>query len=169
MVFDICGQQKKNKMKTIFLLAITIGSIKNIHAQAVKDSSTGGTAVAVRDSRVDVLGQKLAAHNAANHAGSALGPTSASGYRLMVVSTSDRDLAMKVRTQLFQFFPDQKLYMSYQMPNIKIEFGNFLERSDAEKVKKQIVARKIVSNNIYVLSRTIEIKPEKKDSTEKDK
>ncbi len=156
-------------MKLFFILLISIAGIKNSYAQVVKDSMVMGTAVTIRDSRVDILGQKLAAYNIANHTSTTLGPGSASGYRLMVISTSDRDLAMKVRTQLLQFFPEQKLYMSYQMPNIKIEYGNFLDKSDAEKAKKQIITRKIVSNNIYVLSRTIEIKPEKKDASEKEK
>ena len=56
--------------------------------------------------------------------------------------------------------------MSYQMPNIKIKFGNFLEKDDADKVRKQILSSKLVTGNIYLLPETIEVKPPKE---EKDK
>ncbi len=70
---------------------------------------------------------------------------------------------MKVRSELYQFFPDQKQYMSYQLPNIKIKLGNFPERAEAERARKLILDLKLVPNNIYLLSETIELKPEKKD------
>jgi hypothetical protein len=55
--------------------------------------------------------------------------------------------------------------MSFQPPYIKLRFGNFLERADAEKYKKEIISSKLVTNNIYLLPETIEIKPDKdKDS-----
>ena len=98
-----------------------------------------------------------------------MGPTSGRGYRLMVISTNDRLLAMKVRSELYQFFPDQKQYMTYQLPNIKIKLGNFPERSEAEQARKLIMSLKLVPNNIYILAETIELKPEKKDPNEKDK
>jgi hypothetical protein len=85
----------------------------------------------------------------------------------MVISTSDRELAMKVRAQLYQYFPDQKQYMSFQMPNTKIKFGNFLDRSQADQARKKIMAMKLVTNNIYVLPDTVEMKVEKKDPNDK--
>lgn len=127
-------------------------------AKAQSDSSMG-TAVVIKDSRIDVLGRKMADYNE----GLAMNIRSGKGYRLMVISTNDRDKAMQVRSQLYQLFPDQKQYMSYQMPNIKIKFGNFADKDAAEKAKKQIIAQKLVTGNIYVLSETIEIKPEKKE------
>lgn len=127
-------------------------------AKAQSDSSSG-TAVVIKDSRIDILGKKMADYNE----GLAMNIRSGKGYRLMVISTNDRDKAMQVRSQLYQLFPDQKQYMSYQIPNIKIKFGNFLDKDAAEKAKKQIIAQKLVTGNIYVLAETIEIKPEKKD------
>lgn len=134
-------------------------------SRAQKDSTQTGTVVVFKDSRIDLLGKKMADYNE----GLAGNIRSGKGYRLMVISTNDRDKAMQVRSQLYQLFPDQKQYMSYQMPNIKIKLGNFLDKDEAEKARKQIIAQKLVSNNIYVLSETIEIKPEKKDTTDKDK
>jgi hypothetical protein len=88
---------------------------------------------------------------------------------LMVISSNDRDLVMKVRAQLYQYFPDQKQYMSFQMPNTKIKFGNFLSRPQAEQARKRIMGMKLVSNNIYILPDTVEMKVEKSDGDDDDK
>jgi hypothetical protein len=153
----------------IFLLMIAISFSAKMHAQKSTDSTIMGTATVIKDPRIDILGRKLADYNSSlttTRVTYTNGLTSAKGYRLMVISTNDRELAMKVRAQLYQMFPDQKQYMSYQMPNIKIKFGNFLDRSDADRARKQILGAKLVTNNIYVLPEIIEVKPPKE---EKDK
>ena len=138
-----------------------------MNAQKITDSTMMGTAVVIKDPRIDILGKKMAEYNSSlSTVTYTNGLTSAKGYRLMVISTSDRELAMKIRAQLYQMFPDQKQYMSYQMPNIKVRFGNFLDKADADRARKQIMATKLVANNIYVLPETIEVKPSKE---EKDK
>ncbi|MFN8252124.1 MAG: SPOR domain-containing protein [Ferruginibacter sp.] len=121
------------------------------------DTVVTGKVTVVRDARLDILGKKEAEFNAV----SALGPRAAKGYRLMVLNSNDRNYAMRVRGQLLQNFPDQKVYMSFQAPFIKLKFGNFLDKDDAEKMKKQLVAQKIVTNNIYVVPDVIEVKPDK--------
>jgi hypothetical protein len=143
-------------MKKFFLLLMIAGATLSVKAQT---DSVSGTAVVIKDARIDILGKKMADYNE----GLAMNIRSGKGYRLMVISTNDRDKAMQVRSQLYQLFPDQKQYMSYQIPNIKIKFGNFVDKDAAEKAKKQIIAQKLVTGNIYVLAETIEIKPEKKD------
>ncbi len=124
---------------------------------SVKDTATEGKITVFKDSRLDVLAKKEAALNETY----SLGPRSAKGYRLMLLSTSERPAAMKLRAQLLQQFPEQKVYMSFQPPYIKIRFGNFLEKEDADKYRKEIIRTKMVANNIYVLPEIIEIKPEK--------
>jgi hypothetical protein len=163
----IIANRRRSKiiiMRKFFLLIIVNLIVAVSFAQTVTDSTFHGTAVVVKDSRIDILGEKMAAYNT----GLIAPKRSASGYRLMVISTNDRDLAMKVRTQLYQLFPDQKQYMSYQIPNIKIKFGNFIDRADAERARKIITGQRMVPNNIYILPETIEIKPEKKDPNSND-
>ena len=161
-------------MKKFFLFTILTGSFLLATAQNALDTTDGGTAVVIKDARIAVLETKLASYNnilanANKVAGKEVTHTSSTGivltqgFRLMVISTSDRDLAMKVRAKLFQTFPDQKPYMEFQMPNTKIKFGNFLDKGQAERVKKQIMAMKLVPNNIYVISCMVEMKVEKKD------
>ena len=151
------------KMKIVGLL-FTVFCVSDMYAQTTTDSVISGTTVIIKDPRVDILGKKMAEYNRSlSIIKYSNGLTSAKGYRLMVISTNDRPFAMQVRAQLYQMFPDQKQYMSFQMPNIKIKFGNFLEKSEAEKVRKQIMATKLVTTNIYILPETIEVKPSKEE------
>lgn len=133
-------------------------------AQAtVPDSAVIGKVRIIKDSRLDELVRKEADFNEAlNAAGK-----SSKGYRLLVLNTNDRPTAMRVRSQLLQNFPEQKVYMGFQPPFIKLKFGNFLTKEDAEMFKKDILRLKIISGNIYLLSETIETKPDKnKETTE---
>ena len=148
----------------ILLLIIAIFFSVAINAQSNTDSVITGTASVIKDPRIDILGKKMAEYNASlGTVTYTNGLTSAKGYRLMVISTNDREYAMKVRAQLYQMFPDQKLYMSYQIPNIKVKFGNFLDRNDAEKARKLIISAKLVTGNVYILPETIEVKPPKEE------
>lgn len=80
------------------------------------------------------------------------------GYRLMVLSTTDRQQAISVRSTLLQHFPDQKVYMTFQPPYVKVKFGNFLEKSEADKFKLEIKKGNIVTTNIYLVPETVEVK-----------
>ena len=82
------------------------------------------------------------------------------------MNTNDRPLAMKVRSQLLQNFPEQKVYMGFQPPFIKLKFGNFLTKEDAETYKKDILRLKITTGNVYLLPETIETKPDKNKDKE---
>ncbi len=173
-------------MKTIFLLIFICTCFFTANAQNVLDTASDGASIVIKDARIEMLEEKYADHNAAlklangNNTSngtktvittSSSGVVLTQGYRLMVISTSDRDLAMKVRAKLFQSFPNQilyKLYMEFQMPNTKIKFGNFLDRGQADKVRKQIMAMKIVNNNIYIVPGTVEMKVEKTITKEGD-
>lgn len=85
------------------------------------------------------------------------------GYRLFVLKSDNRDYAMRVRAYLLQNYPDEKVIMTYQTPFIKMKFGDFVEKKDAEKIRDQILKAGIVTGNIYVVPDTIEIKPDKDD------
>jgi hypothetical protein len=131
--------------------------------QAQTDSLPQNRVTIVKDSRLDELAKKEQAFNE-----KAALPRTAKGYRLMVLNSSDRNYAMKIRTQLLQRYPEQKVYMSFQPPNIKLKFGNFTDKEDAENYRKEILRNKLVTNNVYVVPETIEIKPEKNKDKEKE-
>lgn len=122
-----------------------------------QDSANRVAVVVHKDFRLDILARKEAELNSAVTKAAA---RTAMGYRLQVLSTNDREQAMRIRTQLLQRYPDQKVYMLYQMPYVKLKFGNFLTKQEAEFYKKQI-SRMLGGASVYTLSERIEVKPEK--------
>lgn len=114
-----------------------------------------------KDSRIDDLGEKMKDYNANLSNQTKI----VNGYRLMVISTTDRAAAMKVRTAILKKYPSQKLYMIFQAPNIKLKMGNFADREEAKKVKAELMASKIVSGNIFIVPEPIELKPVKNKNT----
>jgi hypothetical protein len=158
--------------KSAVLFFVTVFCIA-AHAQVTPvvpaaDTVVSGKVVVNKDPRMEILAKKQAAHYSTS-SGVNLGPRAAKGYRLMVLSSNDRAYAMNVRAQLLQRYPEQKVYMSYQAPFIKLKFGNFVDKGDADRYKRMILGSKMVKNNIYVVSEIVEIKPVENDEEEKDK
>jgi len=151
-------------MKYIFIIIFLLGSPLLFAQNGPSDTIPLGKVTVSKDERIDLLGRKMEEYN--DNLSNAIRPTK--GYRLMLLSTNDRNLAMQVRSQLLQQFPDQKVYMAYQNPYIKLKFGNFVDKAEAEKFKKQISNQKIVSGNIYVLPEMIEVKPDKSKDEKED-
>ena len=145
--------------RMFFILALLFSTVKiNAQASISKDTTISlGNITVIMDSRIELLAKKEAELNEAI----ANGPKFAKGFRLMVLSTNDRSQAMNLRARLLQLFPEQKIYMSFQPPHIKVKLGNFLEKTEAEQYKKEIILNKLVSTEIYLLPEIIEIKTER--------
>ncbi len=143
-------------MKQLIFLLVFSMAVFFAKAQIMADTSSYAQVTIIKDKRIDVLGQKMEAYNVAL----SKNILSGKGYRLMLISTNDRILAMQLRSTLMQYYPDHKVYMLYQVPFIKIKMGNFVEKDEAEKVKKMLLAQRIVTGNIYILPETIELKPD---------
>jgi hypothetical protein len=80
------------------------------------------------------------------------------GYRILVVSTNDRQKAIDVKTKLMREFPSEKTYLIYQSPVFKIQIGNYKTRQDAGALFKKI--QRIYPTGVIVIPSTIEMKPE---------
>ena len=145
----------KMRIFSVFLL-ISLFTIDGFSQDLSRDTViTSEHSVVRKDKRVDLFGKKMAEYNESL----ALKIQLVDGYRLMLLNTTDRNLAMKVRSTLIQKFPEQKLYMTFLSPYIKIKVGNFLDRDEAEKVSKQIAALNLIPGNIYLLNEKVEQKP----------
>ncbi len=141
----------------VFTLIIIAG---NSYAGSLNsDTLKYGVVTVQKDMRIDMLGEKMLAYNI----GLSKNIRSAKGYRLMLLSTNDRSLAMQLRSKLLQQYPEHKVYMVYQNPFIKLKMGNFPEREEAERFRKQLLKQKLTTGNIYLLPETIEIKPSKEE------
>jgi hypothetical protein len=146
-------------MKKVFFLIILIAAVNNLFAQiTTADTALPGKVTVNKDTRIDLLGKAQVDIAVAN---TKMAARFTKGYRLFVLKTDDREYAMKVRAYLLQTFPEDKVIMSYQAPFIKMKFGDFVEKADAEKVKKQIERGGVVKGGVYVVPDTIEVKPDK--------
>lgn len=120
----------------------------------VSDTLQGGNIIVSKDARLDLLAKKEMEFNI-------LGAKSAKGFRLLVMNSNDREKVMAVRSKLLQQFPDQKVYMTFQAPNIKLKFGNFVDKAEAEKYRDLLSSKKVVTTNVYVVPEIVEVKPDK--------
>jgi hypothetical protein len=142
-------------MKSIFLLIFLCSTI-SLAAQDI-DSANENKVTVIKDYRMDILARRESEINTAILKTQA---RTAKGYRLMVLNTNDKDYAFKFRAELLQRFPEQKLYMWYSNPYIRIKFGNFKTKEEADYYKKEIL-RVFNDANIYLLTETIEVAPDK--------
>ena len=127
------------------------------------DTALVGKVTVNKDPRLDILAKQEADINKATVG---LGTKAAKGYRLLVVNSNDNNLVKKVRATLLQRFPEQKVYMSFQAPFIKLKFGNFVDKDEAEKYRKMLVNAKVVTTNIYLVPEIVEVKVDKNKETE---
>lgn len=161
MIFDFRGDIM-NYMKAIsYFLLLSVIAISG-ESQTVSDTTVIGEVIINKDYRIDILGKKMAEYNEAL----SKNIRSAKGYRLMLLSTNDRTQAMQLRSRLLQQYPDQKVYMTFQSPYIKLKFGNFIDKAEAERFRKHLMYQNIVPGNIYILPEMIEVKPEKNPDSE---
>ena len=142
-------------MKLSFILSLLF--VSNFSFGQNTDSPGENKVVVFKDYRIDILGQKESELNTALLKQQA---RSTQGYRLMILNTSDKNYAFKVRAELLQKFPEQKLYMWFANPYIRIKFGNFKTTDDAESYRKQI-SKMLDGANIYLIPETIEVDPGK--------
>jgi hypothetical protein len=109
----------------------------------------------VKDRRLDLLMQKQEELNRKAYLDN---NRTGAGFRILVVSTNDRNQAFSVKTTLMREFPDQKTYLMYQSPYFKIHIGNFRTRKDADALRRQIM--EIYPTGVIVIPSTVELKPE---------
>jgi hypothetical protein len=129
-------------------------------------TDSGQSVVMVYDSRLDELTQKQYQINKSTNNLSALSKYKTSGgkykgYRVMVLNTNDREKAYQTRGQLATLFPQHSLYLGYQAPYYKLKMGDFLEKSDAEDLKK--ILSGIIKQGIFIVPEAINLKPEEEE------
>ena len=147
--------------KSGFFIMMVLGFTMSKAQANASDSLVAGTVqILVKDPRIDMLGKKMAEYNEAlaSRPGSI---KMVRGFRLMVLSSTDRNQAMAIRSKLLQRYPDQKIYMTFQSPYIKMKLGNFADKNEAERYRKQVASSGIVDNNIYLVPEMVEIKVDK--------
>ncbi len=139
------------KFSSLLALLFISGSLLAQHSGA--DSMPAKVTV-TKDPRLDILAKAEAEINSyANRF--------TKGYRLFVLKTTDRNYAMRVRTYLLQNFPEEKVVMTFQAPFIKMKFGDFVDKKEAEKCRDIILKSGVVTGGVYLLPEMVELKPDK--------
>ena len=65
--------------------------------------------------------------------------TEIEGFRVQVFATQDRNMADQLQRELVLKF-DEKVYIVFEAPNYKLRVGDFLDRENAERLRKRLVS-----------------------------
>lgn len=117
------------------------------------------TIIVRKDPRLDILTAKQAQINKRSSMMTSSGLYR--GYRIQVLSTQSRGEAFKMKTDLLTRFPEEKTYLMFQSPNFKVRLGNYLKRSDAEKVRQQLNI--LFGKSAYIVEDAVEYTPKEGD------
>jgi len=142
-----------------FILALTFliistGSFAQMDTTARKSDSI--TVIVHKDPRLDLLVKKQAVINEAT---SRDGRRTDKGFRLMIVSTNNREEALAAKTKIYTYFPELKAYLWYQSPYFRVKAGNFKDRKDAEAYQKRM--NTYFPRGVFIMKDIIEVKPGK--------
>ena len=110
------------------------------------------TIIVRKDPRLDVLTQKQAEINKRTSMMTSSGLYK--GYRIQVISTTNRDEATRIKTEVLTRFSDQKAYLTYHSPYFKVRIGNFIKKDEAEKFRQQL--NKYYPQGVYVVEDAVE-------------
>ncbi len=80
------------------------------------------------------------------------------GFRILVISSNNRNSVIDAKTKVYRKFPELKAYMMYQAPFYRLKVGNFKEREEAEAYLSSV--QKLFESNIYIVPDTVEFRPD---------
>lgn len=137
------------KLTGLFVLFIALQT----YAQ---DSTATQSVIVHKDPRLDMLVNKQAQINEET---SRDARKTTKGYRLMIISTNNRDEAISAKTKVYTYFPELKAYLWHQSPYYKVKAGNFKDRKEAEAYQKKLSP--YFANGVFIMNDIVETKPEK--------
>ncbi len=142
-------------MKFIFALTTVLFTINSFGQDTTGKNSIDTNYVVVhKDPRVDLLVKKQAQINEET---SRAGRRTDKGFRLMIISTNNREEAIAAKTKVYTYFPELKAYLWHQSPYYKLKAGNFKDRKDAEAYQKRLNV--YFPKGVFIMKDVIEVKP----------
>ncbi len=128
-----------------------------------KEAADSNTVIVHRDPRLELLIKKQVTINEVTSRDSR---RTDKGFRLMIISTTNRDEAIAAKTKIYTYFPELKAYLWYQSPYFRVKAGNFKDRKDAESYQKRM--NTYFPRGVFIMKDVIEVKPGKngEDETE---
>ena len=128
-----------------------------------KSPTDSNSVIVHKDSRLDLLVKKQAVINEVT---SREGRRTDKGFRLMIISTSNREEALAAKTKVYTYFPELKAYLWHQSPYYKLKAGNFKERKDAEAFQRRLNV--YFPKGVFIMKDIIEVKAGKGNEEEDD-
>ena len=123
--------------------------------EVAAQSDSTANVIVVKDPRIDMLVNKQIEINEITTRNSR---RSAPGYRILIISSNNRNKVIEAKTKMYREFPELKAYMMYQSPFFRLKVGNFRERTDAEAYLAEI--QRFYPTGVYIVTDTIEVRPE---------
>ncbi|MCX8020726.1 MAG: SPOR domain-containing protein [Chitinophagaceae bacterium] len=84
------------------------------------------------------------------------------GFRILVISTTNRNEAIAAKTKIYTHFPELKAYLWYQSPYYRVKAGNFKDRKEAEAYQRRMNI--FFPRGVFIMNDIIEVKPVKESS-----
>ena len=81
------------------------------------------------------------------------------GFRILVISTNDRNKATNAKIKIYQEFPELRAYLEWQPPYMKLKVGDFKNREEAEPYLSSI--QRFFPTGVYIIRDVIEVNPDK--------
>lgn len=137
----------------LFFISATLFAQQDTVSKQPADSNT---VIVHKDPRLDLLIKKQVTINEVT---SRDGRRTDKGFRLMIISTTNRDEAIAAKTKIYTYFPELKAYLWYQSPYFRVKAGNFKDRKDAESYQKRL--NSYFPRGVFIMKDVIEVKPGK--------
>jgi hypothetical protein len=136
-----------NKLLLLVVLAITVTGLR-------AQTDTGSVTVN-KDPRLDLLiAKQIEINEVTTRDSRRNGP----GFRILVISSNNRNKVIEAKTKVYRKFPELKSYMMYQSPFFRLKVGNFKERAEAEEYLTEV--QRLFDGGVYIVPDNIEVRPE---------
>jgi hypothetical protein len=79
------------------------------------------------------------------------------GWRIQLISNSERNEVMNAKTSFLTLYPNTKTYLTYQQPYFKLRVGDFADKADAYQFMKEINDH---FKGIFIVPDVVNVMPE---------
>ena len=147
-------------MKRIFFFIALLFSV-HLFGQNNIYITDSNTVIVHKDARIDLL---VTMQAQINEVTSRESRKTGKGFRLMIISTSNRDEAIAAKTKIYTYFPELKAYLWHQSPYYKVKAGNFKDRKEAEYYQQRINV--YFPKGVFIMNDIVELKLDKNSEEE---
>ncbi|HVM89792.1 MAG TPA: SPOR domain-containing protein [Puia sp.] len=113
------------------------------------------TIIVHKDPRVDSLIQKQIQINDISTRESR---RTTAGFRIQVISSSDRNKVFSTKARIYQQYPELKAYIIYRASHYTLKVGNFKTQEEAQPYFDKI--SRLYTTGVYIIHDMIEAKQE---------